>query len=322
MSRAAISVALCTYNGERYLTEQLASISAQTLLPDEVVVCDDASTDGTLAIVEQFAQQSPFPVRVRVNQQNIGSTKNFESAIRLCEGDIIVLSDQDDVWKSHKIERLVGHLHDHPARGFVFSDAVCVNENRIPLGYTLWRAIAFTHKDRERLGADTLFFELLRRNVVTGAAMAFRSQFRSLVLPIPETWVHDAWIAMIISAVANGGWIDEPLIEYRQHGSQQIGDKLRTLYHEYRVAQNMTLSTFERGRINFVHARSRLGTMEGVSRHKMEALVDKIVHVSERCAMRCEKGWRFPAVLREAVTGRYSRYSQGWKAICQDLLLQ
>src|ERR1019366_197610 len=93
-----ISVALCTYNGERFLSQQLASIGKQTRLPDELVVCDDSSTDRTVAIVREFAASVSFPVRVFENQRNLGSAANFERAIRLCDGDLIALSDQDDIW--------------------------------------------------------------------------------------------------------------------------------------------------------------------------------------------------------------------------------
>ncbi|MBC7931137.1 MAG: glycosyltransferase, partial [Rubrivivax sp.] len=97
-SRTRLSIAMCTYDGGRYLAEQLASIAAQTRAPDELVVCDDRSRDETTSIVRRFAETAPFPVRLYVNEQNLGSTRNFEKAIGLCEGELIALSDQDDVW--------------------------------------------------------------------------------------------------------------------------------------------------------------------------------------------------------------------------------
>jgi len=106
MSKQFLSVAMCTYNGEQYLQEQLDSIIAQTRLPNEVVVCDDGSTDATLQILDEFQETAPFPVRIYRNGTRLGPTKNFEKAIKLCSGNVIALSDQDDVWMPHKLERL------------------------------------------------------------------------------------------------------------------------------------------------------------------------------------------------------------------------
>ena len=92
------SVALCTYDGARYLTDQLDSFISQVRRPDELIICDDASTDESLDIIMSFAMHAPFPVRIYRNEHNLGFIKNFEKAIQLCDGDIIALADQDDVW--------------------------------------------------------------------------------------------------------------------------------------------------------------------------------------------------------------------------------
>jgi glycosyltransferase involved in cell wall biosynthesis len=105
---------MCTYNGSRHLKSQLDSISAQTRLPSELVICDDASSDDTVPIIEQFAASVPFRVRLDVNAQNLGSTKNFEKAIQKCKGDLIALSDQDDVWLPRKLEVLEAEFQSKP----------------------------------------------------------------------------------------------------------------------------------------------------------------------------------------------------------------
>lgn len=96
MFATTISTAMCTYNGEKYLREQLESIARQTLLPNELVVCDDCSSDETVEIIQDFSRNAPFSVRLMINENNLGFAKNFEKAITLCSGEIIVLSDQDD----------------------------------------------------------------------------------------------------------------------------------------------------------------------------------------------------------------------------------
>src|SRR5258708_1747298 len=118
-----VSVALCTYNGARFLREQLESIAAQTHIPAELVACDDASTDDSFSILESFAKSAVFPVRLVRNEIRVGSTKNFEQAIGLCTGEIIALCDQDDVWLPEKLARIGEELARHRDAVMVFSDA-------------------------------------------------------------------------------------------------------------------------------------------------------------------------------------------------------
>ncbi len=101
-----VSIAMCTYNGQRFLAQQLQSFLDQTVQPDELVVCDDVSSDDSVAVVEAFAARAPFAVRVFRNPQNLGYIRNFEQAIAQCTGDLVFLCDQDDVWDPHKIEKL------------------------------------------------------------------------------------------------------------------------------------------------------------------------------------------------------------------------
>src|SRR2546423_12239051 len=97
-----ISIAMCTYDGGRYLREQLDSLASQRRLPDELIVSDDGSSDNTVMIIEEFSSSSPFPVHFSVNDTNLGTIRNSEKAVRACNGDVIVPCDQDDVWYSDK----------------------------------------------------------------------------------------------------------------------------------------------------------------------------------------------------------------------------
>src|SRR4051812_29809463 len=99
-----VSVAMATYNGAEFIRDQLRSLALQKRLPDELVVSDDGSTDDTVDILEAFAETAPFPVRISVNRENLGFTRNFERAILGCGGDIIYICDQDDVWFPNKIQ--------------------------------------------------------------------------------------------------------------------------------------------------------------------------------------------------------------------------
>ncbi len=133
-----ISVAMCTYNGARYLREQLQSIAAQAEAPHELIVVDDGSNDESINIVATFADSVPFPVDVHVNAANLGSTKSFERVISLCSGDVIALCDQDDVWRPIKLARFAAEFARAPEVGLVFSDAEVVEQDLSPSGYSLW----------------------------------------------------------------------------------------------------------------------------------------------------------------------------------------
>ena len=221
-SQQKISVALCTYNGEPFLRQQLASIQQQTRLPDELVVCDDQSTDQTVAIVREFAATVSFPITIVQNPQTLGSAKNFEKAIRLCGGDLIALSDQDDIWYPDRLQRSQQEFVAHPQAGLVFSDADLIDEQNRPLAGTLWQRLGFAGKRREDLLAGQ-FLVLAKHRFVTGATAMFRADLRDRFLPIGAGWIHDEWIALIAAAFSDLRPIDQPLIRYRIHGSQQVG---------------------------------------------------------------------------------------------------
>src|SRR5580704_731718 len=217
-----ISVALCTYNGEQFLPQQLASIANQTRLPDEVVVCDDHSTDRTVAIVQEFAAAAPYPVRVFENERNLGFAANFERAIRLCDGDLIALSDQDDIWYPHRLEKSEQEFLAHPHAGLVFSDADLMDEHNRLTGQTLWQRLGFVGTSKRDLLTGE-YVVLAKHRFVTGATVMFRAALRDRCLPIGAGWIHDEWIAMIVAAFGDLRPIDQPLIRYRIHSSQQVG---------------------------------------------------------------------------------------------------
>jgi glycosyltransferase involved in cell wall biosynthesis len=217
-----ISVALCTYNGERFLPQQLASIQQQTRLPDEVVVCDDQSTDRTVEMVRAFAGSVSFPVRIFVNERNLGFAANFARAIGLCEGDLIALSDQDDIWYPIRLERSEQEFIAHPEAGLVFSDGDVIDDRDQLVGTRLWSYFGFAGDVRERLLAGD-YTVVVKNRFVTGATVMFRSELRQGCLPIGTGWIHDEWIVAITAAVAELRPIELPLIRYRKHAVQQVG---------------------------------------------------------------------------------------------------
>jgi glycosyltransferase involved in cell wall biosynthesis len=325
MSEFRISVAMCTYNGARFLPQQLESIAAQTRLPDELVVCDDRSADESAEIVRNFAKNAPFPVRLEINERNLGSTKNFEKAIGLCEGDIVALADQDDVWKPPKLAVLETALENHPEVGYVFSDAELIDERGAPLPATLWESVQFRGAVRRNFSGSRQVAALLRRCAATGATMAFRASLKGILLPIPECFVHDSWISLLASCVGSYGVpIPEALIRYRQHGGQQMGARPRSILEKVTWARQVALAEYSKRTRGCLDLKERLLLAAGngwacPAAHR--ALVEeKIEHCSRRAAVHSARGaTRIGAVLSEVLTGRYVRFSNSWQSVVEDL---
>jgi glycosyltransferase involved in cell wall biosynthesis len=205
-----------------FVEEQLDSIARQTRLPDELIVCDDGSQDRSMDILRAFAARAPFQVTIIQNERRLGCNRNFEKAISLCRGDIIFLSDHDDVWRPHKIKLLLDLMEDSSV-GAAFGNAAVVAADLTPLGFTLWDTCNFNSERRNRFAAGQQFSELIANNVMQGAAAAFRSSFRSSIMPIPMEWQHDYWIALIVSALSRIQFTEEAVLDYRQHGTNLLG---------------------------------------------------------------------------------------------------
>ena len=324
------SVAMCTYNGAAFLREQLASIAEQTRPPDELVICDDRSGDDTPRIIESFAANASFPVRLRVNEHNLGSTENFARAIGLCRGDLIALSDQDDVWMPEKLRLCEQVFAASPRVGMVFTDAEIVDEKLRSLGRHLWNESGFDEKKKKLIREGRAFDVLLPGWWVTGATMAFRSTFRELVLPIPTDipMIHDGWISLIIAAVAEVTFIEEPLIRYRQHARQQLGAPIKRdgKGEAAKTKSKATSDAMWRQNIysdliislNAVHQRiTRNGMANG---HRVSPIEDRLRHLNMRSALPNQAARRLTMVLRELVTMRYHKYSNGVSSAVRDLL--
>jgi glycosyltransferase involved in cell wall biosynthesis len=202
----------------------LRSLREQTKSPFEVIVCDDGSTDETPQLVRDFAASVDFSVVFVSNEANLGSTRNFDQAIRLCRGEAIALCDQDDLWAPNKLERLAQILENEPGVGGVFSDAALINDESQLLPQSLWERRKYSPRRQAEL-RRTGAAQLLKYNPATGATYVFRSSFVPMVTPFPEEWVHDAWIALLIATQSRVALVPEKLISYRIHSAQQIGVK-------------------------------------------------------------------------------------------------
>ncbi|WP_100075777.1 glycosyltransferase family 2 protein [Chryseobacterium camelliae] len=218
-----ISVALCTYNGERFLNAQIDSILDQHLAVDEIIICDDGSADGTLDILNSYQQKYPDLFRIHSNPNNLKSVKNFEKAIALCSNDIIFLSDQDDIWEKNKTETCISYFHAHPSIMVICSNGYLIDEKGTVQEqyYTLWDIPALL--DNKNID----YYHMLATvgNIATGASMAVRKSFVREIIPFPqiENLHHDEWIAIAAAEQQNFAFLSEKLFRYRLHADQQVG---------------------------------------------------------------------------------------------------
>ena len=324
MSKLRTSIAMCTYNGAANVLAQLQSFATQTQLPDELVVCDDASTDSTVGIIRDYASHAAFQVRIFVNDRNLGFSANFAQALSKCCGDVIFLSDQDDVWLPSKLEKFVDIFSRDPLVGLAFCDALLVDENLTSLGRTWWQSRRFDRQHQKQLvgvrGAAIILKDPTW--MAAGATMAFRAAHRGLVEPIPEGWTHDAWIATIVSAHSRVALVSEPLNLYRQHALQVYGASVSTSTSRLQaLARGASVDHFNATVSRYQQLLDRIKVSQNTEHGDFTSLVQaKLVHWRSRLEMRqCSWLRQVFLVLQELLTFRYHRFSQGWKSFALDV---
>jgi len=324
-----ISIALATYNGEKYLEEQLHSFLTQTHQPDELIICDDGSTDATVAIAHHFAAHAPFSVKLFENEKNLGYAQNFSKALAQCSGDVVFMSDQDDVWHAAKIEKMLARFEGEPELQLLIHDLDYCKENLTPIGQT----------KIERM--EGIFN--LERDYVVGMATAIRGSFLKLCLPVPNEvdLSHDSWLHQCAYAVGGKVVMREVLALYRRHPSNT------TATGNLNVDFVTTPSHFKggaRASMKLMKTKTALGLsgekllLQWVQRNKVtivdrgyttptriEDAIDDLNRKTEITNHRTDilklARWKrlFP-VINFYCTGGYSQFS-GWKSAAKDLLL-
>lgn len=220
-----ISVALCTYNGEKYLEKQLNSILNQTIPINEIVICDDCSVDKTKSILKKYTSQYPDIFKVYINETNLRSNKNFEKAINLTKGDYIFLSDQDDIWVEDKVEKILNIFNLNPKAEGVFSNASLIDDNDNFLfknKISLWDSVYF-FENKIPKPIDLHRLLILKGNYLTGATLCIKKEVKDFCFPfktIEKTFLHDEWFAFILSERKTLYYSTEKLISYRIHSNQ------------------------------------------------------------------------------------------------------
>ncbi|MCY7292189.1 MAG: glycosyltransferase family 2 protein [Ferruginibacter sp.] len=209
INKPLVSIAVATYNGEKYLIEQLNTLVNQTYPNIEIIISDDDSTDGTMKILKDYEKKYSF-ISIKENTAPNGIKRNFENALKYCRGEYIAFSDQDDIWMLDKIEKLVNNIGNH---ALIYHDSLFVDTNANSLGKT------FSSDLRCYSGTNSEAFLLC--NCVSGHALLFNRKLLSIVLPFPNARHHDWWLAF--RATEHGGvqFFNEVLVHYRQHAFSQ-----------------------------------------------------------------------------------------------------
>lgn len=228
-----ISVAMCTYNGEKFLKEQIDSILNQTQEVNEIIICDDVSTDATVGILKGYEQLYPNIFKIYYNNKNIRSNKNFEKAIKLCSGDLVFLADQDDVWATNKVKDTKLFFKENPSVEGVFSNANLIDEDGNSFtNKSLWDNTVYDESILKN-NSDIQKYITFAHSIVTGATFCFKKISKEFIFPFPdrEVFLHDEWISLLLSKRNTLASNPKKLISYRVHRLQQVGlNKSSTLF--------------------------------------------------------------------------------------------
>ncbi|MBC7587905.1 MAG: glycosyltransferase [Chitinophagaceae bacterium] len=222
-----VSIALCTYNAGKYLLPLIESLLAQTILPTEIVCCDDGSTDGTKQLLQQLQHQYPNSIKIHFNETNLGYIKNFEQCIKLCSNEFIAIADHDDIWLPQKIEKLLNGIGNSL---LVCSDSIYMDADGNNMGKQIsTRYNLVTHPDPRSFAFS---------NCVWGHTALLKRELLQYAFPIPDHAPYDIWLGFIAASVSSVAYVDEPLTFWRQHShsytAKNFGNESKPANQKYK----------------------------------------------------------------------------------------
>ena len=327
-SSLSISAALCTYNGARFIREQVRSICLQTYPPVEIVLSDDGSTDDSVTVARDAWQachleRPGLDIRLQVlqNVRALGVTRNFQQAVSACRAPLIALSDQDDVWHAERLKTMSRLFSARDDLLLLHSDARLIDDGGRDLGRSLFRALGVRPAEISRIHRGEAFDVLLQRNLATGATIVFRQELLQRALPFPDTWLHDEWLAVIASITGGVDVLEEATIDYRQHTANQVGAPQRSVR---RLLQKLWTPRGDMHARRAAKARAlcdRLAAEASPTIAPLQRKADeKLHHESARAVLPERRLARARPVLREFMLGRYARFGYGMRGAIRDLL--
>lgn len=323
-----ISIAMATYNGAKYLQEQLESFATQTQLPDELIVCDDGSTDKTLKILEEFSKTASFQVRIYCNENRLGPTANFGRSMSLCSGDVVFLSDQDDYWLPNKIEFICAIFESNKNTWVVINDAEITDEKLNLTGLTILGQVYSAN-----LGTE---------HHIYGCCSAYRQTIIPVLLPIPAaTHCHDGWLHLLGSSLLCRTVTMQCLQYYRRHGKNISTDITGSASPASRFKLFKNILTAKNRRLDPIQACEKRLLELNIFCVRLEANLDFLTsnlpfpsaiektlsnidfliraNVVRRAILLQRLPFRLPAALRFYCLGGYKSF-EGLKSFAKDVL--
>jgi len=308
----------------RYLDAQLDSLLAQARLPDEIVVFDDASQDGTWERLQAFADQaSALGVRVALHQnsENVGYVENFQRALKSAQADVVFLCDQDDIWHTGRVARYIVEFDRRPELLMLHSDARLVDSEGKSLDCGLFEAFEVGKDELDAMHHGKAFEVLLRRNIVTGATMAVRRSVIDRHLDVPDGWIHDEWLAMVAATLGPVDCLEEATIDYRQHGENQVGARRRGFFERLTGGKVLHLEFMARMLLRTQTLSDNVASGQlHLDERSTHLLSERLRHAKLRSALPLALLPRSTAVLSEYASGRYKLFSSGMRSILSDLI--
>lgn len=326
---APIAVVMGTFNGARYIEAQLLSVLNQTLLPQEIIISDDCSTDSTVDIIRSVlareAQANPalraIRVQILTHTSHIGMNSNYESALTSSHAELIALCDQDDIWDSCKLAVLAPLFEGRPDRMLVHSDAQLVAADGHPLGRTHFEYLRITTAELSAMNGDRAIDVLLKRNIISGTTSLLRRAVVNRALPIPGPWVPDAWLGIVASLMGEICTVEEPLVQYRQHSANTVGTSgkrypfIRNMIHWARHSRGPEFDV----RLAHLSFLRRYVERMPNSTKKQKGL-RKIEFENYRASYPNSRVGRIVPIIRAVRAGNYHRFAGGSIDVICDLI--
>lgn len=329
-----ISVVICTFNGENYIADQLTSILHQTRSVDEIIVMDDGSSDHTVEQAKKVLESGGIPYRIVCNHTNLGVALNFEKGIRLADGDIVLTSDQDDIWMENKVQMFEQTFENSSDCVLAFSDGKVTDSNLDVTRESIWEASGFTEKKQSIFESGNYYDILFSDNVVTGAAMGVRKDFAKKCPSAPEGTLHDYWYALCAPFFGEMLLIKESCILYRQHGKNVMGvpnssfsGKVKRWFAAARLMEKDRIFRADRAKAlaNFTR---QLQDEHSLCEDRPEEHFD---YEKQVCKWKEFCSWRETLtdshgisaifqILKHAINGEYKKYADKTGIVFQDML--